>query len=326
MIKFNDNFEIRSSKRRMTDEGYLKSEARFTKVGVQEYDKSKITGDPKDSGEIVNIYRPAETVFAAETQESIKLKPVTMHHRTEKVNAENFKTYSVGYVGENIYKFDDEHLAGSIQITDKNAIEAVKNGYFNQISLGYEIEVKKEKGVYNDSSYEYKFDGPMKVNHCAIVSSGRCGSTVAIMDVKEEKGEKKMTEENKKLVTDTTAKEEKKPAEKEIKDVVINDAGIEEKINAKVSQRLLLLDKAQFFKNRDELINLSNRKMLELCLQDTVENIEDKSDDYLVGFIDATYTGHKKSIEEYQAINDSSVGFGSASKVYTAQEIKKLKN
>jgi hypothetical protein len=315
----------------MTDEGYLKSEARFTKVGVQEYDKSKITGDPKDSGEIVNIYRPAETVFAAETQESIKLKPVTMHHRTEKVNAENFKTYSVGYVGENIYKFDDEHLAGSIQITDKNAIEAVKNGYFNQISLGYETEIKKEKGVYNDSSYEYIFDGPMKVNHCAIVSSGRCGSTVAIMDekdVKEEKGEKKMTEENKKVdLADTDAKEDqKKQAEKEIKDVVINDAGIEEKINEKVSKRLLLLDKAQFFKNRDELINLPNRKILELCLQDTVENINDKSDDYLVGFIDATYSGHKKSIEEYQAINDSSIGCGSASKVYTAHEIKKLKN
>jgi hypothetical protein len=185
-INIVDSFNLTIPTRKLTDEGYLQANAALTKVGVQQYDLSNITGKKEDSGKIVNVFRPKETVFHEKTIESAKMKPITMNHPHENVNSSNHYNYSVGIIGERVNKLDDERLGANIQITDKDIVNDVMSNKLKELSCGYDAKIIPKIGNYNDISYEYEFSGAMIMNHCAIVDKGRCGESVSILDKKEE--------------------------------------------------------------------------------------------------------------------------------------------
>lgn len=185
MINLQDNLKLTASTRKITDEGYLQATAALTRVGLQDYRLSDITGNPNDT-KIVKVFRPPETVFNDETIESAKLKPITMYHPSNMVDSENHHNLSVGTIGENVHQLDKDRLGANIVITNKAIIDDILGGKVSEVSMGYAANFKESKGVYNDEHYDYIFNGAMKVNHCAIVSKGRCGETVSILDKNED--------------------------------------------------------------------------------------------------------------------------------------------
>ena len=185
MINLQDNLKLTASTRKVTDEGYLRATAALTRVGLQDYRLSDITGNPNDT-KIVKVFRPPETVFDDETIESAKLKPITMYHPSTMVDSENHHNLSVGTIGENVHQLDKDRLGANIVITNKAIISDILGGKVSEASMGYAADLKEFKGVYNDEPYDYIFNGAMKVNHCAIVPKGRCGETVSILDKKED--------------------------------------------------------------------------------------------------------------------------------------------
>ena len=181
-----DSFDLTIPTRKLTDEGYLQANAALTKVGIQKYDLSNITGKSQDAGKIVNVFRPKETVFHEKTIESSKMKPITMNHPHENVNSSNYYNYSVGMIGERVQKLDDERLGANIQIIDKSIVNDVIDNKLKELSCGYNAKIIPKQGTYNGVQYDYEFSGAMIMNHCAIVDKGRCGESVSILDKKEE--------------------------------------------------------------------------------------------------------------------------------------------
>lgn len=223
-INITDSFNLTNSTRKLTKEGYLQATAALTRVGVQKYDLSSITGLDSDRGKIVSVFRPPETVFNDETIESAKLKPITMNHPNEMVDSDNYNNYSVGNLGENVHRIDKDRLGATIQINDKSIVDDIMNGSISEISMGYRSDIIKKSGSYFDDKYSYTFNGPMHMNHCAIVDKGRCGDSVSILDKKEECSLMSEDMENKsKAVEDKAIADDVKESNQEAKDPSIKD-------------------------------------------------------------------------------------------------------
>ena len=167
------------STRTLTPEGYLKATAAVTMVGVQDYSAREFG---IDSDEMIGVFRPPETVFHPETAESLKLKGIVFIHPEQDVDSTNHTRLAVGTVGETVEPIDSERLGASIQINDAEVVRMVLEREVEELSLGYDTFVLSEEGVFNGKKYHYKIDGPMLINHLAIVPEGRCGDTVKILD------------------------------------------------------------------------------------------------------------------------------------------------
>jgi hypothetical protein len=175
-LKFEDRAD--ASDIRITDDGYLVADVRCAKVGVQQYMASDV-GLPGHG--LVSVYRPESTVFNKDSLATFAGKPVTLKHPPELVNAENWKKYAVGDVGEDILR-DGEFIRVPIKLMDAAAIEAVKNGT-REISMGYSCDIKHEDGVTPEGQeYNAVQVGPIRINHLAIVDKARGGSKLRIGD------------------------------------------------------------------------------------------------------------------------------------------------
>jgi hypothetical protein len=373
MIQLNDNLKLTPSTRKITDEGYLKATAALTRVGLQDYRLSDITGNANDT-KIVKVFRSKDTVFADETIESAKLKPITMYHPATMVDAENHHNLSVGTIGENVHQLDQDRLGASVIITNKEIIDDIMGGKVSEVSMGYSANLKEESGIYNGQKYDYIFDGAMKINHCAIVPKGRCGETVSILDKKE--GDLMTKDEIKELLlNDAEFKEvlksllnnlqqtkeaqneeaEKPAAENVAESEESDESTVEASADATVEasgaesdqssdeQAAAVEEEAEPVEVKDELANqvkvrvkiigkassilkdtaideLSNREILEKIFTDH----KDKSDEYLMGMLDATIDNHNKAKNNLKAISDSYNTKMSYNKRYSALEIQKL--
>jgi hypothetical protein len=190
MMKHNirDFLQLQST-REITPEGFLKAKAIITKVGVQVYRASDFNlGLPN---QLINVFRSPATVFNPETINSVKLKSITFDHPMENVDANNYKQYEIGKVGETVEQIDNEHLGASIIINDAEIVRKILNKEIEELSLGYDASIIAETGVYNGQPYDYRFDGAMLINHLAIVEDARCGDSVKILDKGDEEIMKK---------------------------------------------------------------------------------------------------------------------------------------
>ena len=86
-----------------TEEGFLKGIASVTNIGVFPYLKA----DGSWEWEL----RHPDDVFAQESLDSLKMKPITNDHPTELVTPENIDKYQVGNIGNDIRSWDGIHVA-----------------------------------------------------------------------------------------------------------------------------------------------------------------------------------------------------------------------
>lgn len=175
-IKFTDRAQIGGLKE--TGDGYLVATSRVARTGVQLYRASEL-GDAaadRDPDSVVKVYRHADQVFAPDTLNSITRVPVTLEHPPVMVDADNWKQYAVGEVGD-AYAKDGEWIVVNPMIKDSAARLAAASTH-KEISMGYGAEIVPARdGV--DADFEMV---NIRMNHLALVPQGRAGSQARIGD------------------------------------------------------------------------------------------------------------------------------------------------
>jgi hypothetical protein len=156
---------IKLPKMSVTPEGYLRGEAVVSRAGVFKYRNI--------DGSIRGELRHPDNIFTKESLDSLKMIPITNDHPPEFVDASNAHKYQVGYTGER-YDIDEDKVIVSMTVTHLDAIEAIKRGKL-ELSLGYGVNLKLEKGEYEGENYDAVQLEP-KYNHLALVQRGRAGS------------------------------------------------------------------------------------------------------------------------------------------------------
>ena len=161
-----------------TPEGYLLCEAvPIARTGIQEYADIEFPDLQAGPDGIIYVERAPEVVFAPETLASLLGKSVTIGHPKEFVTPATWAILTKGTVhnprrGEGD---QDDLLLADLLITDKFAINEVRNNGLRGISVGY------------DADYEQIAPGRARqttivANHAALVPNPRCGPVCSVQD------------------------------------------------------------------------------------------------------------------------------------------------
>lgn len=148
-----------------TPEGFLTGRAVITNIGVFPY----LTKD----GTVIRELRSPEEVLNPDSLKSLQMSPLTNDHPNVEVNVDNIKQFQTGFIGDGLIT-DPYHISGPITITDKKAIEDVKEKGKRALSAGYTTDLVKKAGVWGGMAYDY-VQTNIRYNHVAIVNRGRAG-------------------------------------------------------------------------------------------------------------------------------------------------------
>lgn len=162
---------------RMTRDGYAVAEVRAARTGIQQYAGSEV-GRPDLA--VVNVYRPPESVFAADSMASYGFKPVTINHPAEGVTADSWKDLAVGVVGGDVVR-DGGFIKVPLALMDAAAIKAVQDGT-REISMGYVCDLAFEDGVTPEGEPYQAIQRDIRINHLALVPKGRAGPHCRVGD------------------------------------------------------------------------------------------------------------------------------------------------
>jgi hypothetical protein len=171
----------KASARSLDSNGYMHvAVSNLTKEQVVPYMGDSIPGY-KELGlqpdKVYQIYRPAEEIEkAAETFNGL---PLMLDHWA--MDAANIpKDKVVGSLGTDA-KWAAPYLTNSLIVTDANAIKAIEDGSYAELSASYACDIDMTGGVFDGKTY----DGVMrniKGNHVALVPEGRAGHDVKVAD------------------------------------------------------------------------------------------------------------------------------------------------
>lgn len=153
-----------------TPEGYLIcTDAILSRTGKQEYKRCEIFGDScDDPDKVVNVDRTDEEVFSDKAMASFENKPVCIEHPDVDVNAENHNELAVGFVRD-VHKGEYKGspvMMGTLVITDKDAVEAVENKEYEELSCGYDCDIEDDGNPCQRN---------IRGNHVALCKQGRAG-------------------------------------------------------------------------------------------------------------------------------------------------------
>ncbi len=165
------DFNGSSGEFRRTPQGFLRVDARLTKVGVFKYKNGR-------------EYRSEGEVFRADSLASLQGAPVTDLHPSEKghgglLNPTNTLNHIVG-ITESVER-DGAYLKGSLLIFHEDSIKAIESGTRKEISLGYKCRLEPTPGSVNGEAYD-AIQRDIVVNHVAIGPKGwgRAGADCSI--------------------------------------------------------------------------------------------------------------------------------------------------
>lgn len=329
-----DNVSYATSTRKITPEGYLHGVVELTRVGVFNYKLSDLTKNPRDSSKNVKVFRPPHVVFNSDTENSAKYKPVTINHPQGKVNSKNFQKYSVGLIGGNVSRDDqNETLCADITINNENVVNCIEKNVLKGVSVGYDTAYVKKSGVYNGDSYDYEYADPMLINHLALVSEKNSRCKVVIKDsndvnsrgnnmAKKKNSNNVAVDENKKDTTSDSvtssessdidpstlealmeaeeAQENGEESEVSEKAQESPEETNEDDFNERVKKRVELLQKAQFLTRDNGLNSMNDREILEfVCskIKGMPSDFKKKDSHYLMARIDASVSAKVEEIK-----------------------------
>lgn len=161
-----------------TPEGFLICEGvPIARTGTQEYADIEFPELQAGPDGIINVEREPEVVFAPETLASLLGKPVTIGHPKEFVTPDTWSILAKGTI-HNPRRGKGEQgdlLIADLLITDKFAINEIRDNGLRGISVGY------------DADYEQIAPGRARQttiigNHAALVRNPRCGPTCSVQD------------------------------------------------------------------------------------------------------------------------------------------------
>ncbi len=187
----NDKYTFDSARTKDSN-GYMHvAVSNLTKEQVVPYMGDSIPGYKElglEPDKVYQIYRPADEIEkAAETFNGL---PLMLDHWD--MDADNIpKDKVVGSLGTDA-KWSAPYLTNSLIVTDSNAIKAIEDGSYSELSASYACDIVMSGGIFEGKSY----DGVMKNikgNHVALVHEGRAGHDVKVADSAMEGGENKMS-------------------------------------------------------------------------------------------------------------------------------------
>ncbi|MGC6175386.1 DUF2213 domain-containing protein [Lacrimispora sp. 38-1] len=159
-----------------TGEGFLICRnVPIARTGSMDYLESELN-PAGSSSKMVKVLRSPEEVFSEAALSSFEGKPVTNEHPPELLTPETYSLYAKGHA-QNIRKGAGEwegYLMADLHIQDEELIEAVQEGK-REISCGYDCSCSDNgDGTYSQHD--------IRGNHVAVVTRGRAGKNVAILD------------------------------------------------------------------------------------------------------------------------------------------------
>lgn len=179
MVQFTDRLTIDRAHR--TKDGYLRVVAKAARSGIQQYLGREVDPEGKHfaADQVVNVYRPPEEVFAADSVASFIGKPVTDDHPSVPVTAANWRDHSRGVIGGAVR--DGEWLRFDLALMDAGTIEKVDAGK-RELSNGYACDVSIESGITPAGEAYDAVQRKIRGNHVAVVDRARAGSEARISD------------------------------------------------------------------------------------------------------------------------------------------------
>ncbi|RVG90373.1 DUF2213 domain-containing protein [Sinorhizobium meliloti] len=162
---------------RRTADGYLVADVRTARTGIQLYAGHEV-GKPEMA--TVKVYRPEDQVFDKASLGSYAHKPVTNDHPDEAVTADNWKSLSVGQIGDEVAR-DGEFVRVPLIVMDGATISEIEGGK-RELSAGYTCDLSWEPGTTPEGEKYDAIQKDIRINHVAIVQRGRAGSEARIGD------------------------------------------------------------------------------------------------------------------------------------------------
>lgn len=154
----------------------------ISKAGVFPYLGREIGAPEPDR--IYRVYRPAEELMNPATVSSFKLVPLVDEHAmlgSEQAGMTPAERKGVmGVVGEDIY-FDPPYLRANLKIFGESAKRLVKTREKVELSPGYRCRYEFTPGVFDGEQYD-AIQRELLGNHLALVTEGRTGPDVAVLD------------------------------------------------------------------------------------------------------------------------------------------------
>lgn len=173
-INFTDRVPMGEVRR--TADGYLVTDARVGRTGIQLYLGSEL-GRPDLAK--VRVYRPESAVFATDAMKSYAHRPVTLGHRGT-VTAKNWRDVAAGSTGGEVVR-DGEFVRVPLSLMDQAAIDAYDAGT-RELSMGYGANLEFVDGKTPEGeAYDAIISG-MQMNHLALVGQARGGQSLRIGD------------------------------------------------------------------------------------------------------------------------------------------------
>ena len=187
----NDKYTFDSARTKDSN-GYMHvAVSNLTKEQVVPYMGDSIPGYKElglEPDKVYQIYRPADEIEKA--VDTFNGLPLMLDHWD--MDADNIpKDKVVGSLGTDA-KWSAPYLTNSLIVTDSNAIKAIEDGSYSELSASYACDIDMTGGIFDGKSY----DGVMrniKGNHVALVPEGRAGHDVKVADSAMEGGENKMS-------------------------------------------------------------------------------------------------------------------------------------
>jgi hypothetical protein len=152
-----------------TPEGYRYCEGFAAKAGVLVYRRA--------DGSVVRELVDEETLSDPESQASLALKPVTLHHPEQDVGPENIGELGVGLVGPQVITMAGGYVKVVLTVTRADALEAIEKG-ITELSPGYYCEVIPTPGVHPKHGAYDAIQRGRRYNHLAIVDKARGGPDI----------------------------------------------------------------------------------------------------------------------------------------------------
>ncbi|HIH0917196.1 TPA: DUF2213 domain-containing protein [Vibrio cholerae] len=167
-------FDFKTS-REYTPEGFLKVSGRAAKTGIQEYYAHELGLNDRPHDAVVRVMRFENEVFSQSALDSYIGCDITIEHPETFVNAQNFKSESVGLITS--AKRDGDFVLVDMIVKDQSAIDAIHSGKV-ELSAGYQCRYEPAP---QGASYDF-IQRDIKVNHLAITDKARGGSQVRLND------------------------------------------------------------------------------------------------------------------------------------------------
>lgn len=180
---FADKLTLDRSRR--TSDGFMAIRARAARTGVYQYLGREVDPEGKRfaADEVVNVYRPADEVFARESVASFVGKPITDDHPSEAVTAANWRDLARGTImgAARDTLEDGDFVSFDLAFMDADTIAKVDAGK-KELSNGYDCTVEFTDGVAPDGTKYQAIQRNIRGNHVALVKAGRAGSQCSLGD------------------------------------------------------------------------------------------------------------------------------------------------